>query len=179
VPDAGRRFADWDVPMRDAPGMTAITAPMPRLIHRVLWLPGVHLHQRDDGKIVLGEEAGPPPGDSHAARLAGHPNDFPAREIALMHAERMRAAAERYVPDFTRATFESAYVCWRPMPLDGFPVLGGSPTRPDVYIAITHSGVTLAPVVGQLVAREIVEGASLTELAGFRPDRRFEPGTGH
>jgi glycine/D-amino acid oxidase-like deaminating enzyme len=176
---AAKRFADWEVPLRDAPGMTAITAPMPPLIQRVLWMPGVHMHQRDDGRIVLGEEDGPPPGEAHAARLAGHPNDFPAREIALQHAERMRAAAQRYLPDFTAVTFENAYVCWRPMSLDGFPVLGASPTRPDVYIAVTHSGVTLAPVIGQQVAGEIIEGATVAALATFRPDRRFEPSVGH
>jgi len=171
--DAGKRFADWDVPLRDAPGATAVTTPMPRLVQRVLWMPGVHVHQRDDGRIVLGEEAGPPQGEAHALRLQAHPNDFPAREIALEHAERMRAAAQRYMPGFTRAEFESARICWRPLPLDGYPVLGASPARPDVYLAIMHSGVTLAPVVGELVAQEIVNGQPADSLADFRPDRKF------
>jgi glycine/D-amino acid oxidase-like deaminating enzyme len=171
--DAGKRFADWDVPQRDEPGLTAITAPTPRLIHRVLWMPGVHLHQRDDGRIVLGEEAGPPPNDAHAARIAGRPNEFPARDIAFQHAERLRIAAQRYVPDLTHVDFEDVRVCWRPMPLDGYPVLGASPARPDVYFAVMHSGVTLAPIVGELAAREIVEGAPLERLNGFRPDRKL------
>jgi glycine/D-amino acid oxidase-like deaminating enzyme len=171
--DAGKRFADWDVPQRDAPGATAVTSPMARLVHRVLWMPGVHVHQRDDGRIVLGEEAGPPQNEAHALRLHAHPKDFPAREIALQHAERMRAAAQRYLPGFTRAEFEGARICWRPMPLDGYPVLGVSPARPDVYLAITHSGVTLAPVIGELVAQEIVDGRLAESLKDFRPDRRF------
>jgi glycine/D-amino acid oxidase-like deaminating enzyme len=177
--DAGRRFADWDVPLRDEPGLTAITTPMPRLIHRVLWMPGVHLHQRDDGRIVLGEEDGPPRNDTHAERIAGHPNGFPAREIALQHAERLRAAAQRYVPDLTRAQFEDVMVCWRPMPLDGYPVLGPSPARRDVYFAVMHSGVTLAPVAGELAAREITQDAALERLKDFRPDRSFERSEGH
>ncbi len=100
--DAPRRFAEWDIPQRAAPGMTAITSPMPRLINRVLWMPKVHLHQRDDGRIVLGEEDGPPGNEAHAARLQGFPNDFPSREIALQHANRMLTAAQRYVPDLQR-----------------------------------------------------------------------------
>lgn len=176
--DAAARFADWNVPQRDAPGATAITAPMPRLVRRVLWLPGVHLHQRDDGRVVLGEEGGPPRNEAHALRLQGHPDGFPDREIARQHGERMRAAAQRYLPGFTRATFESVHICWRPMPLDGFPVLGHSPARPDVYLAVMHSGVTLAPVVGDLAAREIIAGESPERLQSFRPDRRFEPGEG-
>jgi glycine/D-amino acid oxidase-like deaminating enzyme len=173
--DAARHFADIDVPQRDAPGFTAITTPIPRLIHRVLWMPGVHLHQRDDGRMVLGEEAGPPASEAHALRLQGRPNDFPAREIALQHAERLRVAAQRYVPDLTRLEYEDVFIGWRPMPLDGFPVLGSSPARRDVYLAVMHSGVTLAPLVGELVAREIVDEERLARLATFRPDRKFDP----
>ena len=175
--DAAKRFADWDVPLRDAPGATAVTAPMPPIINRVLWMPKVHLHQRDDGRIVLGEDDGPPA--SHADRLAGHPNDFPSREIALQHAERMLREAQRYVPDLTAVNFENIVIGWRPMPIDGFPVLGASPGRPDVYLSVMHSGVTLAPHVGLLATKEIAGGALAEELKPFRPDRRFEPTTGH
>lgn len=174
---AAKRFADWDVPLRDAPGATAVTTPMPPIINRVLWMPKVHLHQRDDGRIVLGEDDGPPA--SHADRLAGHPNDFPSREIALQHAERMLKEAQRYVPDLTAVNFENIVIGWRPMPIDGFPVLGASPSRPDVYLSVMHSGVTLAPQAGLLATKEIVEGALAEELKPFRPDRRFEPTTGH
>lgn len=177
--DAGLRFADWDVPQRDSPGATAVTTPMPRLVQRVLWLPGVHLHQRDDGRIVLGEEAGPPPGEAHTLRLQSHPNDFPAREIALQHAERMRAAAQRFVPGLPALEFEEVRVCWRPMPLDGYPVLGASPARRDVYLAVMHSGVTLAPVVGALAAQEILGDVVVDVLKNFRPDRQFTASTGH
>jgi glycine/D-amino acid oxidase-like deaminating enzyme len=171
--DAAGRFADWELPQRDAPGMTALTAPMPRLVNGVLWMPKVHLHQRDDGRIVLGEEDGPPHNPQHAARLAGHPNDFPTRELALQHAHRLLAMAQRYVPDLKQVTFDRAVIGWRPMPIDGHPVLGASPARPDVYLAVMHSGVTLAPLVGQLVAREIGEGTVADELRDFRPDRKF------
>ena len=175
--DAAKRFADWDLPQRDAPGATAVTVPMPRLVNRVLWMPRVHLHQRDDGRIVLGEEAGPPP--SHADRLAAHPNDFPTREIALEHANRMLAAAQRFVPDLVKVSFEDVVIGWRPMPVDGYPVLGVSPARKDVYLAVMHSGVTLAPIVGELAAREIVESAAAEPFRDFRPDRRFVTTTGH
>jgi glycine/D-amino acid oxidase-like deaminating enzyme len=177
--DAGRRFADFDVPQRDAPGLTVLSAPTPRIVRRVLWLPGVHLHQREDGRLVLGEEAGPPANDAHAARLAGHAGAFPSRGIALEHAERIGDAARKYVPCLPRLDAEDVRICYRPMPLDGYPVLGASPTRPDVYLAITHSGVTLAPVVGALVAQEILAGTPAESLEEFRPGRRFIATTGH
>ena len=171
--DAGRRFADLDVPQRHTPGLTVLSAPMPRIVRRVLWLPGVHLHQRGDGRLVLGEEAGPPANEAHAARLAGRADAFPSRDIALEHAERIGAAARKYVPGLPRLDVEDVRICYRPMPLDGHPVLGASPARPDVYLAVTHSGVTLAPVVGALVAQEILDGKPAGSLKEFRPERRF------
>lgn len=177
--DASRRFADWDLPQRSAPGLTAITTPMRRIVERVLWLPGVHMHQRADGRLVIGEEAGPPANEAHAARLAGRPDAFPTREIELEHAERLRGAALKYVPRLGPLNFEHVRICHRPMPLDGYPVLGASPSRPDIYLAVTHSGVTLAPVVGALVAQELVNGAAAESLEDFRPDRKFTAGTGH
>jgi len=179
APDVARRFADWDVPQHDAPGATAVTTPMPRLVNRVLWLPGVHLHQRDDGRIVLGEEGGPPPGEAHALHLPEHPNDFPAREIALEHAGRMRASALRFLPGLPPLRFDEVRICWRAMPLDGYPVIGASPARPDVYLAVMHSGVTLAPVAGALAAQEVLGGPLADALADFRPDRKFEPTSGY
>jgi glycine/D-amino acid oxidase-like deaminating enzyme len=128
---------------------------------------------------VLGEEAGPPANDAHAARLAGHAGAFPSRGIALEHAERIGDAARKYVPCLPRLDVADVRICYRPMPLDGYPVLGASPTRPDVYLAITHSGVTLAPVVGALVAQEILAGTPAESLEEFRPGRRFIATTGH
>jgi glycine/D-amino acid oxidase-like deaminating enzyme len=51
--------------------------------------------------------------------------------------------------------------------------------RPDVYLAVTHSGVTLAPVAGALVAQEIAGGAPAEALEDFRPDRKFTASTAH
>ncbi|MDC0067520.1 hypothetical protein OAL10_01800 [Gammaproteobacteria bacterium] len=47
------------------------------------------------------------------------------------------------------------------MPLDGHPVLGFSPARFDFYLAVMLSGVSLAPFVGQLAARELINGVPL------------------
>lgn len=60
------------------------------------------------------------------------------------------------------------------MPEDGLPVVGPIPGADGVYVAVMHAGVTLAPVVGRLVAAEIVEGIEAAELAGVRP-ARFQP----
>ena len=59
----------------------------------------------------------------------------------------------------------------RPVPLDGFPVIGAVPGVMGVFAAIMHSGVTLGPVVGQLLAAEILQGANCAPLKSFRPKR--------
>jgi glycine/D-amino acid oxidase-like deaminating enzyme len=51
------------------------------------------------------------------------------------------------------------------------PVVGAVPGAPDVYVAVTHSGVTLAPILGRYVTREIVDDARVEALAPYRPER--------
>jgi len=62
-------------------------------------------------------------------------------------------------------------VGYRPMPRDGFPVLGYPEPVPNLYLALMHSGVTLAPLVGELAAMEIVDGAWVQLLDAYRPER--------
>ncbi|MEM7433339.1 MAG: FAD-binding oxidoreductase [Pseudomonadota bacterium] len=174
APDVCRRFAHIDIPQRTTPGVIAITRPTPRCVHRIIAAPGAHFHQRDDGRIVLGEQDGAPDTEAHALRLKDRPNDFPSDIIAQQHGNRIRDVAAQFVPQIANTEIETAYIGWRPLPLDGHPVLGFSPERPDVYIAIMHSGVSLAPIVGQQVTREVFAGIELEELQPYRPTRSFQ-----
>lgn len=174
APDAALRFAGTDVPQRSTPGVIATTKPMAPCINRIIAAPGIHMHQRDDGRLVIGEQEGAPQNEAHALRLEGRPNDFPEQVIAEQHATRMLEVAKRFAPCTSGAEIESVHIGWRPLPLDGHPVLGASPARPDVYLAVMHSGVTLAPVVGQLAAHELTEDVVVERLQDFRPGRDFE-----
>jgi glycine/D-amino acid oxidase-like deaminating enzyme len=169
-----REIAGIEIPQRSRPGIITVTKPMPRILQRIISAPGVHMHQRDDGRIVLGEQDGAPQNEAHAIRLAGRPNDFPDPVIAQQHADRMLAVAASFATEIRTAEVENIYIGWRPMPIDGHPVIGPSPVRPDVHIAVMHSGVTLAPIVGQVVARELLVGKPEPGLEPYRPDRPFE-----
>ena len=58
------------------------------------------------------------------------------------------------------------------MPLDGYPTLGFAAESPNLYVALTHSGVTLAPALSQLAALEICEDVRADAvLAPYRPER--------
>ncbi len=172
APDVSRRFAGIDIPQRSTPGVIAITEPVEAMLNHIVVAPGIHMHQRGDGRIVLGEQDGAP--DTHVERLQGRPNDFPDSALAEQHAARMLDVARRFVPALGSPRIENVYIGWRPLPLDGHPVIGTAPDRPDVYLAIMHSGVSLAPIVGQFAAREIAGGEPLPRLDVYRPDRDFK-----
>ena len=174
APDMAARFADSDLQQLTTPGVIAITKPMPQTLNRVVVAPGVHMHQRLDGRIVLGEQDGAPDTQAHAIRLKGRPITFPVKELAHQHFERIRAIATQFVPGIADAEAEAIHIGWRPLPLDGHPVLGFSSNRPDVYLAIMHSGVSLAPIIGQLVAQEVATEIPIERLSPYRPDRIFE-----
>ncbi|HVC82377.1 MAG TPA: hypothetical protein VNL35_17965 [Chloroflexota bacterium] len=48
--------------------------------------------------------------------------------------------------------------------------MGWMPGIAGLYVIVTHSGVTLAPILAELATRE-VHGSSEALLAPFRPDR--------
>ena len=66
----------------------------------------------------------------------------------------------------------------RPMPVDGLPVIGFIDSVPGLYVTVTHSGITLGPLLGELAALEVhnslVSGEHrhlLRILDDYRPSR--------
>ncbi len=153
------------------PGVIVTTKPMASMINAVVYTTDTHFHQLSDGRVILGEKAGPPATDQHLAYLTGHPNAYPSEELAMEHAARVISTAAKYVPQFVDAEIENVGVGWRPLPLDGLPVIGQPKSLPGIYLAAMHSGVTLAPIVGHLAAMEILDGVSVDLLSDFRVER--------
>ena len=170
---ATQTLAGVTIPQRSTPGIIVMTKPLPRLIQRVIAAPGIHLHQRNDGKLVIGEQSGAPDNSAHTMRLRGRPTRFPTETTALAHAERMLAITRHYLPAAAGAEVDEVLIGWRPLPIDGHPVIGTPGVSPASYLAIMHSGITLAPVVGQLVAQELLTRTPSPHLSNYRPDRQF------
>ncbi|OEV28082.1 hypothetical protein AN219_21325, partial [Streptomyces nanshensis] len=109
--------------------------------------------------------------------------DFDLRQVA---GDELLAAADS--PVRTLAAVRSAFrgaadvellstrVGVRPMPADGEPIVGPVVEVPGLYVAVLHAAVTLAPAVGRLVARELVDGTVEPVLADCRLGR-FQGGT--
>lgn len=78
--------------------------------------------------------------------------------------------ARRVVPALEGAKAERVRVGVRLMPVDALPCLGAVAELPGYYEAVTHSGVTLSPLLGRLLAKEILTGEADALVAQFRPD---------
>ncbi len=81
--------------------------------------------------------------------------------------------ARHVVPELGGARVEDVRIGVRPMPKGGLPCVGAVPSAPGYYEAVTHSGVTLGPLVGRLLADEILTRKVDPLIAPFRPDRFF------
>lgn len=174
-PEATHSLAGIDIPQRSTPGVIVVTDPSPMMLNTIFVAPGVHIHQRLDGRIVLGEQDGAPDTRAHKQRLASYPTRFPSEEVAQQHANKLLATARQFLPSLPQdVAVEEVVIGWRPLPLDGHPVIGPSPAAANSYIAIMHSGVSLAPIVGEMVSDELLNGSERAELTPYRASRDFQ-----
>jgi glycine/D-amino acid oxidase-like deaminating enzyme len=81
--------------------------------------------------------------------------------------------ARQLLPSIGEVEPEAVRIAIRPIPGDHLSAIGPMPRTSGYYIAVTHSGVTLAPFLGAAVADEIVGQRQQAELANFRPARFF------
>jgi glycine/D-amino acid oxidase-like deaminating enzyme len=85
--------------------------------------------------------------------------------------------AGRWVPELAALAGAAG-----PVPADGRSIVGWLPGADGVYVAVTHSGVTLGAHLARLVTAELVTGAVPAALAPYRPGRftaaRYVPETG-
>ncbi|MDA0770073.1 MAG: FAD-dependent oxidoreductase [Chloroflexi bacterium] len=80
-------------------------------------------------------------------------------------------AAKRYLPSLDRVTIKEVRRGRRPMPADGLPILGFAKSVPNLYFATMHSGVSLAPLVGEFATTEVLDGARIDILEPYRVER--------
>ena len=158
-------LAGVSVPQAESPGVVIRTNPLPPLLHNVpvVYAPAlgdgrreIHIRQCADGRLMIGE------GDQESL----------AEDDTQAHADDLLARACRYLPGLNNAEAVPVPVGWRPMPLDGYPVMGFASEATNLYVALTHSGVTLAPALTQLAAQEICDGTPADAVLGpYRPQR--------
>ena len=148
-----------DLPLDVFPGLLVrVVAPGEPLGH-LFHTPHINLRPDGPGYLLLHHE-------TIDERLTG---DFAGTEDPLC--AELLERGRRVLPALEGAEVVEARFGMRPVPADGHSCVGGLSRLPGYYEAVTHSGVTLGPVVGRLLAQEILTGEVDPLIAPFRPDR--------
>jgi glycine/D-amino acid oxidase-like deaminating enzyme len=159
-------LAGVSVRLKESRGVLVHTRPQPKLIERVVLAPQVHCKQKLDGRVVVGSRVVAGVGTADGDGLE---NATPAN--IHEHGQRILREAARVLPGIRGVAIERVTVGQRVMPADEYPVIGFAEHCPNLYIAATHSGVTLAPLIGQYAALEILDKARVESLDPYRPSR--------
>lgn len=165
----------FTLPLLHRPGALVHSKPLPIMTRFVYDGPGeLEWKQAANGSVIGLETPNPPPIPAHA-EIREHAVDFPPG-VAEMHGKRILSKFARYMPGLARAEVDFVTLGFRPMPSDGFPVVGPIPGVPGVSLCVTHSGVTLAALLGDYMANELIAGQEEQMLKPYRPTRLLRAG---
>jgi glycine/D-amino acid oxidase-like deaminating enzyme len=153
----------WDTPRATAPGLVVQVGPVtPPGPARVIHTPEISLRPHPGGLLHL--EAPDAAVDLYT----------PETELRRKAAELLRRA-QRTVRGLDDARVAAFAVCVRPMPADGQSIVGRLPGAPGLYVAVTHSGVTLAAHLATLITLDLTTGTPPAALAPYHPGRFLAP----
>lgn len=141
-----------------AVGGLADTVPMRVPLRRVLHTQDMGLRPSASGRAVLA-------GDGAGSRVPRTDSSIFGLGPNLLERARKVFPAMKDVP------LQRVRVGVRPLPADGRTVAGFTESVPGLYVIVTHSGVTLAQHLAQLIATELLSQQESPALADFRPTR--------
>ena len=149
----------WQAPGAQAPGLVVrVGSPSLDAVGGMVHAPGISLRPHTGGQIHL---------EAPDAAVDLHTPDAELRRWAAELLGRARQVSR----GLDQAEVTAYQVCVRPMPADGQSIVGWLPGPRGVYLAVTHSGVTLAAHLSGLITTELVTGTAPDELRPYRPSR--------
>lgn len=137
-------------------GVLAHSAPLPQRLDRVLNGPAGSLKQDPDGRVVIGPDYRP---------------GANGQDVSAAYGEQLLESAARVLPALQGAQLERMTLGFVPIPKDSAPIVGFCAEPANLYIALTMSGVTMAPIMGRFAAGEIVDRVPVETLSPYRPAR--------
>ncbi len=147
---------DCQLPMVHRPSALLCSQPLPPLINHILVGVDGEVRQNAAGRLLAPGDLDHPSGDFETATLLSDFSDAAAARLKAL------------LPD-TDLRWARLTLGLRPVPQDGLPVIGQ--VTPGLTVAVMHSGVTLAALVGELVSDEVLGKANSPLLAPYRPGR--------
>jgi glycine/D-amino acid oxidase-like deaminating enzyme len=145
-------MVDLDLAVRPVRGQVLVTLPLPKTLR----MPMSGVRQGPDGHFFLG----------FTREEAGYNTDVTPDAIRTIARN-----AVRRVPMLRDARLLRAFAGIRSMPADGLPCLGPVPSVPGFYVAVSHSGITLSPLHGVVIADLICDGRTDIPIAPYDPTR--------
>ncbi len=141
-----------EVPLDKIKGMLARTNPLGSMCDYLVSMPDLHFWQMEDGSLIVGENQA---GDTLTTSTK--------KQKQLFH-ERLN----NRLPQTSDTKIETISTGTRPVPSDGMPIVGAAGSFSNLYVAVLHSGITLAPIIGSSLAREIIRGETERNLEDYR-----------
>ena len=141
-----------DIPLHPERGQILVT----ERCERFLPLPASGLRQTEEGTVMIGATQESTGFDASTTGAA---------------ASRLSSTAVRIVPRLRNARVVRQWAGLRVMTPDGFPIYAQSPSHPGAFVALCHSGVTLAALHATELASAIIVGVLPERLASFHLSR--------
>jgi glycine/D-amino acid oxidase-like deaminating enzyme len=151
VPDVAR-MVGLEVPILPQRGQMIQLEALPPLLHR----PVQSLRQLRSGTVMLGT----------TNEFVGHD-----RRVTYEAGADILARARRLVPALAGARVIRGWAGLRPMSPDGLPIYDAVADVPGFFVAVGHSGITLAPITGQIFLDLITRGRSDLPVAPYSLSR--------
>jgi glycine/D-amino acid oxidase-like deaminating enzyme len=134
--------AGVDLPITASPALLVRTRPHAKRLNGLVMSPAMQLRQTPEGRLVA------------AVNFENVGADADRREAVAAAFATIRGM----IVSDASLLLESYVVARRPIPKDGFPVVGRAAGISRLYVAVMHSGITLAPAIGRFVTDEILAG---------------------
>jgi len=112
------------------------------LLRRIVSGPEFEARQAGPGSLVAAEDYQDPDGENGPEAIAQRALDILRNALRGAHS----------------LSLDTVQTGWRPIPTAGRPIIGRVPGYDDIHTAILHPAVTLAPLIGRLIADDILTG---------------------
>lgn len=157
-------LAGITLPLYHTFGATIITEPIEPVLQQAAVVhtphdlePLIALRQLPDGSVMI-----------HGGNGGASSGSLGRIEAEI---QQVVKAAASFFPALEGVQIKEVRQGRRPIPRDGHSILGFAQNTPNLYLAVTHSGVTLAALIGELAALEISAGVRVDLLEPYRLER--------
>lgn len=149
------------IPLKGKIGVAITTSAGAPQIGTIVHAPGISLRPAGGGRLLV-----------HVKELDELVSDVGKVDLGAPELQNVwTSVTEPFVEVGGEWLAMDAWAARRPQPADGFPVAGALPNLPGLWVACTHSGVTLAPVLARLLCAGIQTGHVPEALIPYHIER--------